>query len=375
MSELMVHIRDFKTPISVSKVENGIEVGKREVLVDDYIRSLLESLNDEELLGFLISADFREIIEKYLNDEDSDNDIYSNIFSIILNNCKSRSSKEIKNHDLFTKLFTLMLEKVNVKEVNEDLLSDLLQAILKNVDSAKVKDMVIYNKLFKVLLEKVNISKGSSLVVRDFLEVLLNRLKNPDNKEDLKGIFDLIVEKSAEAQWVEEVIRKRKPQTTAHKTPILPQGTVSYKESVGGLKTIIIETQKHQRDVQFKDLHYKEVGHPKLLFVYQVLGKQIQNMMIFARDEKPLSEDSVLYHYPYSHVYDNGKVCWGFRSEVINSLDQLTILTKVFLETPNNHDLSRKGSVERLVKLQRKEFDDELLEPTNLTFKKLVDLI
>ncbi|WJV32371.1 hypothetical protein QTG56_23720 (plasmid) [Rossellomorea sp. AcN35-11] len=98
-------------------------------------------------------------------------------------------------------------------------------------------------------------------------------------------------------------------------------------------------------------------------------------MMIFAKDSKPLSEESQLYHYPFAHVYENGKVCWGFRNEVINTLAQLRILTRVFLDTPNNHDLAREGSVERLVKLQRKEFEDNLLEPTILTFEKLVDLI
>ncbi|MCA1064617.1 hypothetical protein QTG56_23710 (plasmid) [Rossellomorea sp. AcN35-11] len=263
-NELMVRIQDFDTPISVSKMINGVEVGKREVLVDDYIRSLIGSLNDEELLGYLMHENFLETVQTYLTRE-VDEDIYNEIFKLFINNSNEFTDTDIKKHEQFTKLITILLEKVNVKEVNENLLEDLLKNIFLNVKSADLKDMAAYNKLFRVLLEKIDIHKGSSIVIRDFMSRILDKMNNTKNEEDLKAIFDVIVEKGAKRDWLEKVISDRKPHTSFQKTPILPAGTVFYKESIGGLKTIIMEVPKHQRDVEFKQLQYKSVGHPNLL--------------------------------------------------------------------------------------------------------------
>lgn len=81
---------------------------------------------------------------------------------------------------------------------------------------------------------------------------------------------------------------------------------------------------------------------PTLCFKFKVTKGNVNESRVFAltEDEADVSDTSKLYHYPFTNVYGDGKICWGSNQlPKVRTFKELESLVQMFLSTPNNNDL------------------------------------
>ena len=119
------------------------------------------------------------------------------------------------------------------------------------------------------------------------------------------------------------------------------------------------------------------VPFPVLVFYFRTkMGKVTVSKVFAAKDEK-LTENTVLYSYPFGNVHDDGRICWG--GNVLPDIKQLTDfekLVEMFLGSETNNDLYRNvGGVTQeqlLAKLKGKKFfPNKWLVPINVMVRDL----
>ena len=82
------------------------------------------------------------------------------------------------------------------------------------------------------------------------------------------------------------------------------------------------------------------IPFPSLLFSIKVINGKATETNVFAVKDVKASKNTVLYHFPFGNVYDNGKICWGGNSlPAINSPLESTIIPRLFYSAPTNSDL------------------------------------
>ena len=129
------------------------------------------------------------------------------------------------------------------------------------------------------------------------------------------------------------------------------------------------------------------VPYPNLLFIFKVAGGNISSSQVFAvkeRRARAISENTVLYKFPYGNVHYGGGICWGSNSETVRhkALDDMEAVVATFFNATMNNDLyndegEKKGgtvtlkmSLEALLDKMSKEdkFPDEILMPAGETY-------
>ena len=94
-------------------------------------------------------------------------------------------------------------------------------------------------------------------------------------------------------------------------------------------------------DIAYKDKEYPDFPIPRLVFGVRMLdtGKVAECSIGVAADEMP-SPETRMYHYPFSNVYDNGRVCSG--NNIMPRYRKLTALKhfpRYLLGLPDNDDM------------------------------------
>ena len=64
------------------------------------------------------------------------------------------------------------------------------------------------------------------------------------------------------------------------------------------------------RPVQYFDTVYV-VPFPALMFIFCIATGRINVSKVVALDTDVPQENSIVYHYPFGNVYNDGKICWG----------------------------------------------------------------
>lgn len=100
---------------------------------------------------------------------------------------------------------------------------------------------------------------------------------------------------------------------------------------------VVVVIPKQRTPLFYSDTHF-EVPYPDLAFFYQVEKGKVTYSKVFAL--KTVTEESMLYHYPYTNVYDDGRICWGCNHlPECNSLADVDMLTSLFFSAKCNDDL------------------------------------
>lgn len=132
----------------------------------------------------------------------------------------------------------------------------------------------------------------------------------------------------------------------------------------------------------FQDGAYT-IPFPTLVMHFKVSGGKLRKSSVFAVLDKEVGENTLLYHYPFANVYEDGRICWGDNAlpngmQCIKDLEKLLVL---FLNAPNNTDLWRREYLnmkytvirEALEELKdRVNFPNELLCPMGMTVGSLL---
>jgi hypothetical protein len=120
------------------------------------------------------------------------------------------------------------------------------------------------------------------------------------------------------------------------------------------------------------------VGYPRLLFKFIVIDNTVMSLSVMAAKTGLIKDDTPLYLYPYTNVFETGAACLGrYKYPKIKELRHLSSYPDVFYEMENNGDIYLYKSVmpikEILVANKEKPFDEELLIPSGQTYSKFAD--
>lgn len=110
-------------------------------------------------------------------------------------------------------------------------------------------------------------------------------------------------------------------------------------------KYFVLWNPELRADIFYGDTEYLDFPIPRMVFGIRTLrdGRAVDCSMGVVADEPP-TEDTKMYHYPFSNVYDDLRVCVGnnvlphFKSQT-----QLSKFPRFLLGIPNNDDFSRKA--------------------------------
>lgn len=138
----------------------------------------------------------------------------------------------------------------------------------------------------------------------------------------------------------------------------------------------VLVIPKQKTELFYSDARFY-IPYPTLVFRFVVQKGKVTGSEVFSV-KGAASEESRLCHYPYTNVYDSGRICWGSNSlPKCHALADLDALTALFFSAKCNDDLF---SPERLLKgcevyqgnvrafLQKmseyEEFPDDILKET-----------
>lgn len=158
------------------------------------------------------------------------------------------------------------------------------------------------------------------------------------------------------------------------KSVVLPYGTVQYitkdKNGIVCQETVVMEYQTVNRPFKYYKTVFPAIPFPTLLFRFTVTEERLTDAQVGVNTNTLLRDKSIVYHYPYSNVYPDGKICFG--SNVLPKIKKLTDLSMVpelFLSGIQNDDLyataNDSGMVlrELLELLDGANFDYSILKP------------
>lgn len=120
---------------------------------------------------------------------------------------------------------------------------------------------------------------------------------------------------------------------------LLPQNCL-HVSFLGADKYFVLWNPELRADISYGGREYLEFPIPRLVFGVRTLqdGRVVDCSLGVAADEQP-TEHTKMYHYPFSNVYDDFRVCVGnnvmphFKSQT-----QLSRFPRYLLGIPNNND-------------------------------------
>ena len=106
-------------------------------------------------------------------------------------------------------------------------------------------------------------------------------------------------------------------------------------------RSFILWNPELRADVTYLDKEYPDFPSPRLVFGVRMLdgGKVAECFIGVVADEKP-SPETLMYHYPFSNVYEDGKVCSG--NNIMPRYRKQTALwnfPRYLLGLPDNDDM------------------------------------
>jgi hypothetical protein len=191
------------------------------------------------------------------------------------------------------------------------------------------------------------------------------------NGEIIEGIYkmtlmDLLAELQDATEIVEDPIE----------SPVLPSNCIKFVWTNLNRQTseIYIQVPKRRWDITFYKHRLQQVGFPKMIFKYRVERNKVELSTIVAvKDNGPITLQTPLYHFPFSHVNDSGYVCMGGNTfPKIERIQQLETFHYLFLGSPFTSDYGAKTLTGKPVNMLFQElintdFPDDWLVPITIT--------
>jgi|GEM_PF-3789958 hypothetical protein len=161
-------------------------------------------------------------------------------------------------------------------------------------------------------------------------------------------LYQLIGDSIMEPDWIE--------------TPLLPSGCIRYAQQ-GTQQKFLIYVPQGGRDTWLYNQRIKDLPFPHLIFGFVLEERVVVRKYVVAVKESLLTNETELYRYPYSNVYQDARTCWDGLPE-IQEVFQIGTLPELFFASPDNgHLYERQGYRELLERSQGKQFPyDTLIE-------------
>lgn len=165
-------------------------------------------------------------------------------------------------------------------------------------------------------------------------------------------------------------------------TPVLPRNCIKFvwKNLKHQTAEVYIEVAKNQFDIHYYDNFLEQVGFPRMIFKYSLDKNKVKLSKIFAvkDDGRPITHDTPLYNFPFSHVSSSGGVCMGGNIfPDIQRMQQLETYHMLFIGSPFSNDygaktLSNYPLGQLFDHLVKKQFNDEWLLPYCNVTKEII---
>lgn len=349
------------TPVTIQRFEGELQVGERKVYMADFIGSLTNELPLGSLVERIVER--KSELEKYLNNVvDDRDDAISDLFTHLLKNVKV---DWYKDNVYLQRLAFSALPKLSLADPNDEHVIELILNMVKNTDNLTINSH--FGDLTLALVKKFLMDNSSELDIVDARKKLSKAILSilVQDEPQIKTIFKNLVP-YFDKGWLIDTLTEAVTAQSQNSNKVLaevsiPKGCVLMQVGTE-FSTYVLEVPKAQFRVKYFDTAYEDVGHPRMLCVVKVKGERILDMALCAIPENiEISSTMVIYKYPYSNVFDSGKVCWtGYKDPgMIRNLSQLA---NIFLSTTNNSHL--KSNVRELFEENSgKVFDDTILEP------------
>ena len=118
--------------------------------------------------------------------------------------------------------------------------------------------------------------------------------------------------------------------------------TIQTKELVNSNATwYILLREGVSANFKYKDKVYNNVAMPKTLFAIKVFNDRCCNIKIAAVKTNRITNNTTIYRYPFSNVFDTRNVCLGsntFSDFDLNGIQNLPMIPEMFLAMTNNND-------------------------------------
>ena len=118
--------------------------------------------------------------------------------------------------------------------------------------------------------------------------------------------------------------------------------TIQIKELVNSNATwYILLREGVSANFKYKNKVYNNVAMPKTLFAIKVFNDRCCNIKIAAVKTNRITNNTTIYRYPFSNVFDTRNVCLGsntFSDFDLNGIQNLPMIPEMFLAMTNNND-------------------------------------
>lgn len=162
-------------------------------------------------------------------------------------------------------------------------------------------------------------------------------------------------------------------------TELLPSNTIkSINNECYTSLSILID--KKMWDIKYGDSNNMfYTGFPRMIF-RMVLKKEdlysvVELSVVALKDGDVINNDTTLYMFPFTNVYDDGKVCIDLQGIKLKSISDAHRVVQYFMDAPFNEDLQMHISTKKnaqitfstyLIENDDKEFNDDKLIPLNI---------
>lgn len=169
-----------------------------------------------------------------------------------------------------------------------------------------------------------------------------------------------------------EAVYQKTPEE--HVSPLLPLGTLGYKESTGTY-SVIMYREPRIAGIIFEERSY-QVGYPGTVYMFVVTNQIVATTYMYAVKERVVKPDTELFRYPYFNAWADGRICMGTNHIPIEQPWQLHKMPDIITAMPSNNGLpanNQSGLLgDSLLKaVENKPFPDEWLTPMNKKLKNL----
>lgn len=360
----MITLRGDTSLANITKRCNGISVLNRNVKIDYLLLCLMRMMETGDIVNLLLEDNelTSEELGKWISEQDSET--VNKFFKIFL-----EQISEDPDQELLIGMFQQIAKKFDLGNLSERSLNGLLSLLLMRTNS--LEDQTVFNELYLTMLEKVNLSEASGEYITQILELLSKRAMKEEDVPTVEAMF-FVLSKKAREEWIRKLLAPYMKKKKVYQTPILPKNCVFFQEQADGSKIVVIDVEKQQIDVDYHRTHFEKVGHPHMWFEFTVQFGNITKCRVYAFRDPIVKPASTIYRYPFSNVFEDFHTCWPDLKDLkIDGIHQLSSLSYLFLRSPSNDHLFRGKNLRELYeKHQYRDFDDSLLDETELTVTK-----
>lgn len=116
-----------------------------------------------------------------------------------------------------------------------------------------------------------------------------------------------------------------------------------------------------------------DVHVPSSLFVIKIKDEVIASARVFSLKEDFVDEDTEVFSYPFSNVYENGRICFGnnrLAFKKFKTFKDILSIPAMFFAMPSTHELACRNEYKMEYKVLLQHLEENKFDVTKLKSEK-----